>query len=230
MNALTENRDIRITYGDFEKQWRREQEVKLRQQDIERKLKLLNTPPLYQGLTLSSFEKYDQRHPAEIKKLEDYIRDFSIIATQPRHGFITGPCGTGKTMAAYIIAESVIKQGFSVRYYRFDDLISEIRSTWSKQNVDSKEFVKSFSKIDLLIIDEFGRHKLSDQDHKDFSDIMDFRYDHKKPNLIISNLFLSDKSPDKPTVFKALGDRLEDRLSQGSPIIMNFNWGSYRKR
>ena len=229
-STITIRREKNIGYEDLQREWRREQEQKWRQEDIQRQIKLLAIPPLYQGLNLSSYEKYDQRQAGVFRQIEEYIKNFSMIGTQPRHGFLAGPCGTGKTMAGYIIARSVIEQGFSARIFRFEDLISSIRKTWKNPTIDTDEFKKSFAKIDLLIIDEFGRYTLSDQDHKDFSEIMDYRYDYKKPNLIISNVFISQKIKGQPSVQNILGERLWDRMSQGKPFEFEFNWSSYRQR
>lgn len=229
-STISYTREKIIDYRDLERQWRREQEQQWRLDEIQRQIKLLSIPPLYNGHNLSSYEQYDSRQKHVFQQIEEYIQNFSVIAHQPRHSFIAGPCGTGKTMAAYIIARSVIEQGFSARVYRFSDLMDAIKKTWNNPTIDTDDFIKSFSKIDLLIIDEFGRYKISEQDHKDFSKIMDYRYDNKKPNIIISNIFITMKNKTITTIETLLGERLWDRMCQGKAIEFQFNWESYRQR
>ena len=204
----------------------KEVEVLAQKRRIDGQLKNLCVPSRYAGLTLKSFEYYDPKQEAVFGTVKKYIDNFSMISSQPRNAFFTGPFGTGKTMAAFIISESIIKQGFTVKYCRFDDLVSDIKGTWSKAHIDTEEFIKSYAKYDLLIIDEFGRYEISEQDHKLFSKVMDHRYDNKKPNLIISNLMLDGN----PSVFRALGERLADRMKEGKIMSFVFNWASYRAR
>lgn len=99
------------------------------------------------------------------------------------HGFwMGGGVGTGKTMAAAMMADEILRYGHTVRFahaaFLFDRLVaignaSELWASW----VDP----------DVLIIDDLGREYDSDWPMTRFSWIVEERYGHHSPIIVTSN-------------------------------------------
>ena len=102
---------------------------------------------------------------------------------------ITGQFGSGKTMLKNIIIAEIFKQTGRQR-----SIVSEKLSRLYAQNLQTFQdgtnyaFFEKITTCDLLVIDEIGRRKVTDS-LKDFMfDVLDERYDNRKPVVLISNL------------------------------------------
>jgi len=88
---------------------------------IERSLRLSNLPT---GPTIANFDFAFQpaveRSRIETLSTSAWVRDAETVLLQ-------GPPGVGKTHLAIGLGIKAIEQGFSVQFYRFDELLTQLR-------------------------------------------------------------------------------------------------------
>ena len=112
----------------------------------------------------------------------DFIRKGQTVV-------ISGATGTGKTYLAVALGDRACRLGFNVAYINMQKLIDRIKL----ERLQGQEirFMDKLSRMDLLIIDDFGMKKLEGQQQNDFEQIIDDRY-RKKSLIIASQLPVAD--------------------------------------
>jgi DNA replication protein DnaC len=120
---------------------------------------------------------------------------------------ITGPTGVGKTYLSCALAHKVCQNGYSAQYIRLPRLLQQIALGKGDGRYD--RILKSLSKLDLLIIDDFGLKKLPREQSEDLLEIVEDRH-NLRSTLITSQLpvdrwhaIIAD-----PTLADAILDRL----------------------
>jgi DNA replication protein DnaC len=104
---------------------------------------------------------------------------------EARNILITGATGTGKTFFAEACAHKACLKGFNVLSMRLSRLLEELIQ--AKADGSYLKRILALSKIDLLLIDDFGISPFTDQNRRDFLEILDDRY-KKKSTIITSQL------------------------------------------
>lgn len=135
---------------------------------------------------------------------------------------LTGKVGTGKTMLANCVINSLFKSK-SVRLIKLQDMLRKVKGSYSKDsNYSESEAIEAYASFDLLILDEVGVSRDTDNDKNIIFDVLDGRYQNMLPTMIISNLNIEG-------INQTLGDRVVDRLRDGGGILLGCDWESYRK-
>jgi DNA replication protein DnaC len=120
---------------------------------------------------------------------------------------ITGPTGVGKSYLSCALAHKACQSGYSARYIRLPRLLEQIAI--GRGDGRYERILKSLSKLDLLIIDDFGLKKLAREQSEDLLEIVEDRH-NLRSTLITSQLpvdrwhaIIAD-----PTLADAILDRL----------------------
>lgn len=120
---------------------------------------------------------------------------------------MTGPTGVGKTWLACALGQQACRSGFSVLYVRVPRLFEELRIAHGDGSFTRK--LQTIAKTDLLILDDWGLHPLSQNERADLLEIIDDRV-ATRSTLITSQLpvehwhaYLND-----PTLADAILDRI----------------------
>ena len=124
-----------------------------------------------------------------------------------RNIIITGPTGVGKTYIACALGASACRAGISTYYGRVPRLLQELKI--ARADGSYVKLLQKLSRINLLIIDDWGLSVLSDEERADFLEIMEDRY--KVRSTIVSSQIPLDKWHDviaEPTIADAICDRL----------------------
>jgi DNA replication protein DnaC len=87
---------------------------------------------------------------------------------------ITGPCGSGKTYIACALAHAACMKGYRVKYYRLSRLLLEL--TQSKADGSYSKALQALSKLDLMVLDDWGLEPLNAAQRNDLMEIMDDRH------------------------------------------------------
>lgn len=199
-------------------------EERRKQERIESRLSASGIPLGFRG---RSFENYRAETPEMASALnisKDFAKDF--YATHLKAGtFLVfgGQPGTGKSHLALAIAQQVITRS-TVMYLDVMDVFRKVRSTWSKESKDTEDDVLRLlgSAIDLLIIDEVGSQRGTDDEQMILFDVLNRRYRDLRPTILLTNLMGS-------TLTNYLGPRITDRMKERA-IFVPFKWNSYRAR
>ena len=107
---------------------------------------------------------------------------------------ITGPCGSGKTYIACAIAHQACRQGYRAKYYRLSRLLLEL----AQADGSYSKALQALSKLDLLILDDWGLEPLTAPQRNDLMEIVDDRHD------LSSTLMISQLPTDR--WYQSIGD------------------------
>jgi DNA replication protein DnaC len=120
---------------------------------------------------------------------------------------ITGPTGTGKSFLSESIALKSIYDGYTAKYYRFSRLLEEV--DLSKLDSNYSNFINKISKINILVIDDFGINPLTSSQSSILLDIIEERIGEGS-TIISSQLPIADwyNYFNDPTIADAILDRL----------------------
>jgi DNA replication protein DnaC len=172
----------------------------------------------------ATVQEIDYKHPRGIQKAQ--LTQLIQCEWINRHQnlLITGPCGSGKTYLACALGHNACMNGFNVRYHRLSRLVLAL--TQSKADGSYQRLLGQLSKIDLLIIDDWGLEPLSAAHRNDLMEIMDDRYGNK------STLMISQLPTDQWYASigdNTLADAILDRLMHNAHRL-NLQGESMRKR
>lgn len=124
-----------------------------------------------------------------------------------RNIIITGSTGVGKTYMACVLGNSACRAGISAYYARLPRLFQELKI--SRADGSYGKLLNKLSRVELLIVDDWGLSPLSETERRDFLEIMEDRY--KVCSTIISSQIPVEKWHDligEPTIADAICDRL----------------------
>ena len=99
----------------------------------------------------------------------------STICGQPH-----APTGTGKTYIACAIGIAACKAGYSVAYYRLDQLV-DMLAVFSPTDQNYLDKMRKLINVDVLIIDDFMTISINQRGQEDLTKII-FDRDGKAPN------------------------------------------------
>ena len=208
-----------ISYGQFLCQLC-EHEVAVRQQRrIERLVKDSAVPV---AKTLSSF-RFDAVPTINAQRIILLAQDATWIK-QTQNLLLFGPSGVGKTHLACAIGHGLIAQGIAVKCYNAMALVQQLQS--AKQSLLLEKYLAKLDRYRLLIIDDIGYVKKSEQETSVLFELIAHRYESGSL-LITSNQPFSQWErifTDATMAVAAI-----DRLVHHSTII-EIQADSYRKQ
>ena len=189
------------------------------------KIKRAGIPDRFNNRSLTNF---NATTPEQIRALEfakQYATKFDDVLETGRSAIFMGLPGTGKTHLAIGIARHIMH--YDKRTALFTTVmraIRSIKSTWDKSNHESETHaIAALTEPDLLILDEVGVQFGSETEKLLMFDVLNERYENRRPTLLLTNLSLDD-------VKSFLGERVFDRLREDGGEAVPFNWESYRGR
>lgn len=135
-----------------------------------------------------------------------------------------GSPGTGKNMLAAIICQEIINKDFEAIHTTAMKLVRRIKSSWDKNSDESEQSaINSYVTPSLLIIDEIGVQFGSATELLFLTEVINERYERRRPTILISNLKLSQLT-------EVMGERVIDRFYDDGSKFLVFDWDSYRRK
>lgn len=137
---------------------------------------------------------------------------------------LTGATGCGKTYLACALGEQACRQQYRVKYYRLGRLLDELMA--ARIDGSYNQLMNQLSKVELLILDDWGLEKMSSRQASELLEVIEDRYQISS-TIIASQVPVEDwhQLLPNPTVADALLDRL---IHNGQKI--ELKGGSQRKK
>lgn len=120
---------------------------------------------------------------------------------------IVGPTGVGKTFIACALGNSAIRQGISALYIRMPRFTQELKI--ARGDGSYVKLLQRLQRMRLLIIDDWGLNPFTDEERRDFLEIMEDRH-QVRSTIIATQLPITmwhDVIGD-PTLADAICDRI----------------------
>lgn len=118
-----------------------------------------------------------------IKDVEYYLKNIAKKRNEGAPWLIYGPTGTGKTLGASLILKQAHKQGYTIRYAIWADLVDAV--------FDDEQLIQKLRDVDFLVIDDFGRDKVA-KESKFIEDLLEkiikYRYSDRRPTILLSSI------------------------------------------
>lgn len=177
--------------------------------------------------TIEGIEYYEDRKldKAEILRFATckYIED-------GHHIILKGASGNGKTYLACALGHAACRKFKSVRYIRMPELLDEL--SVAKGCGTLKKTIKSYQKVDLLILDEWLIRTLTPQESYDLLEIAESRCE--KGSMIFCTQYDPDEwyeriTPD-PNVDSPISEAIMDRIIHNSYDVLIQGKISMRER
>jgi DNA replication protein DnaC len=191
---------------------------------IQHRMNRLNIGKRFSGMTFEDYLPVNIEAEKIKATCQRYAETFPDRLKTGDGLIFIGSCGTGKNMLAAILCQEVVRQEKSAVHTTIFKLIRAIKDTWRQDSSKNEDAViNSFSDPDLLVIDEIGVQFGSETERLYLTEIINNRYESRKPTILISNLNLDELET-------VLGTRIIDRFYEGKSAILKFTWDSYRRR
>lgn len=99
---------------------------------------------------------------------------------------LCGKYGTGKTHLAVATARAIVDKGYSVWFATFAQMLQDLKAGFSSGLVTDE--MSKYETVDLLIIDDLGKEKLSEWASEILYSVIDARYRDLKATVITTNM------------------------------------------
>jgi DNA replication protein DnaC len=200
-----------------------EKEHRERQARLERQLDQAGIPVLFRDRSFGNYNAASPGQVAALDKFKAFEREFD---THLKTGTVLlgmGRVGTGKSHLACACANHLIRRGYTAFFTSTARLFTKVRGTWSRSSdVSEEQLLKQFESIDLMILDEVGLQRGTDDEQRTLHEILEARRLNCKPTILLTNL-------DATSLTSYLGERFIDRLSE-SGVRVRFDWESHRRQ
>lgn len=182
-----------------------------------------NIPSRFLDRRLSNFIAENLGQQTALEACQSYAAHFAEMRNIGRSLIFVGKPGTGKTHLAVGIAHEIMYQGYTALYSSVLRALRSVKDGFSATGESETAVVKRLAVPDLLILDEAGISYETDAEAMILYEIVNQRYEEKKPTLFTSNYTLAELKT-------VMGERVIDRLREGDGRIVHFEWGSWRAR
>ena len=114
-----------------------------------------------------------------------YVNNWQQVKAENLGLLFWGDVGTGKSFLAACIANGLLDQGVSVMMTNFTRILNKLSDLQVKERC---QYIASFGKVDLLIIDDLGVERNSEFALEQVYAVIDERYKANLPLIITTNL------------------------------------------
>lgn len=178
-------------------------------------------PERFRDRTLDSYIAKGEGQKRALAFAQEYAASFE--KARGRSAIFVGTPGTGKTHLAIGIALEIMRDHrHTALFYTVMRAIRRVKETWNRNSKETEsQAIGALTYPSLLILDEIGVQHGSETEKTILFDVLNERYEQRRPSILLSNLPLDE-------VRQYLGDRVFDRLREGGGEAVVFDWASHR--
>ena len=195
--------------------------LELERQEERRVAQAIRISHLPTGPTISNFDFTFQpsvsRSQIQTLATCQWIRDGQGLLLQ-------GPPGVGKSHLAVGLGMRAIQAGFSVSFYRVDELMHQLKRDAELSPVRLKH--RKYMAVNLVILDEFGYQQLNREESNLFFRVVNYRYAKGSSTAITTNKGIASW-PSVLADDEVLAGAILDRLLHNTTVL-NIQGRSYR--
>lgn len=181
-------------------------------------------PERFRDRTLDVFKAETDGQRRALAFATEYAANFDQAIKTGRSALFVGQPGTGKTHLAVGIGLHLLAQRRPVMFTTVMRALRKLKDSWVKgSGVTESQAIESLVYPDLLILDEVGVQTGSEFERNALFDVLNERYERRKPVLLLSNAPFDELK-------QYLGDRVLDRLREDGGKRIPFDWQSHRGR
>ena len=185
---------------------------------------------LTEAKTLSDYQELNEMTQYAKASATAYIRDFDTIRKCERNWFVMlGQSGSGKTMLGRAMVKALIERQRPVRAraVKYHEMMQILKSNSNSEGYG--EFLDRHTDCELLFIDDLLKNKahdgeLTSADITHLFNVLDHRYDAKKPTIITSECISSRLDELDEAIYYRMAERAY------AEIIFEGEENNYRKR
>jgi len=123
----------------------------------------------------------------EVIIAKNFIKNFKELSKGNSGLIFHGNVGTGKTYLAACIANKIIEEyQIRVKMRNIPQIINDIEKRGF--DIDKNDYYKRLSSVSLLILDDFGIERNTEYVNEMVYQIINTRYESKKPTIISTNI------------------------------------------
>ena len=197
--------------------------MELERQEERRVAQAIRISHLPTGPTVSNFDFAFQpsvsRSQIQTLSTCQWVRDGQGLLLQ-------GPPGVGKTHLAVGLGMRAIECGFSVSFYRLDELLHQLKQDAHLSPARLKH--RKYMAVNLVILDEFGYQPLDREESNLFFRVVNYRYAKGASTAITTNKGIASW-PSVLAGDEVLAGAILDRLLHNTTVL-NIQGRSYRLR
>ncbi len=193
---------------------KRQEAEQEKRERIER-YKKSGVPERYFLESLDTYQVTNEMQKTAAQAIGEFLREIKCGAF--RTLVLIGTAGTGKTH----LACGTVRE-YGGKYATAPDIVEEIRRAKSfSADQTEKQSIDHYSHVKLLVVDEIGRGIAATDEKYMLYQIINARYNTRKPTVLISNFTKAD-------FLKYIGVAAADRLVESGDIV-EMNGESFRK-
>lgn len=156
-------------------------------------------------LARCTFEK--SRETEYIKMAKNYVKHFERFRAEGKGLLLYGVVGTGKSHIAACVANALLDAEKKVLMTNFATIINTLQNSFEGR----QEYIDSFNRYSLLIIDDLGTERSSEYMQENVFNIIDARYRSGLPMIITTNLTGEELQNPKEISYARIYERILEK-------------------
>jgi DNA replication protein DnaC len=134
-----------------------------------------------------TFDRVIDPDRQEVIIAKNFVKNFKELSKDNNGLIFHGNVGTGKTYLAACIANKVIEDyQIRVKMRNITQIINDIEKRGF--DIDKNDYYRKLSSVSLLILDDFGIERNTEYVNEMVYQIINTRYESKKPTIISTNI------------------------------------------